>query len=323
MHFTSTLRRVLSPHSSEPLDEDEAESLWGAILDEALDGLEIGAVVGALAARGETREELVGLHRALAARLAPWSAPLDSRALVIPAYGAVDGEARLVALAAALLGRFGIPVVIHGTLDSSRGLSAARVLREIGVLPSPSFAHADAALAARAIVFLPVQLLSVPLAELLGLRGRLGADNAAHRAVQALDPTGSGAIRLGLAAGEAAGERSALLACAAGGSHVLLRWSRDDLSRHLGLRPRIDHVHEGRAARLFEADRVDAGTSLAEPPADAASVARWIGAVTRGEAPLPVPVVNLVAACLHAAGDAADLARAKALAALHAARLAA
>lgn len=323
MHFTSTLRRVLAPACSEPLDVEEAERLWGAILDEALDEVEIGAVVGALAARGETREELVGLHRAIAARMAPWSPPLDSRALVIPAYGAVEGEARLVALAAALLGRFGIPVVIHGTLDSARGLSAARVLREIGVLPSPSLAQADEALAARSIVLLPVQLLSVPLAELLGLRSRLGADNAAHRAVQALDPTRSGAIRLGFAVGEAAGERSAMLASGVGGSHVMLQWSREDLSRHLGLRPCIDHVNEGRATRLFEADRVEARTSLVGPPADAASVAQWIGAVTRGEAPVPVPVVNLVAACLHAAGDATDLSRAKALAALHAARLAA
>jgi anthranilate phosphoribosyltransferase len=323
MHFTSTLRRVLSPLQAEPLDAEEAERLWGAILDESLDDIEIGAVAGALAARGETREELLGLHHAIASRLAPWSPPLGPKPLVIPAYGAVEGEARIVALTATLLRRIGIPVVIHGTLDASRGVSAARVLREVGVLPSASLAHADAALAARSVAFVPVQLLSPGLAALLGLRSRLGADNAAHSAAQALDPTRAAALRLGFAVGAKDAERQSALAAAAGGAHVLLQWPRDDLSKHLGLRPSIEHVLEGRITRLFEADRVDPRTILVDPATDAAGIATWIEAVTRGEAPLPVPVVNLVAACLHAAGDAADLSRAKALAALHAARLAA
>jgi hypothetical protein len=114
-----------------------------------------------------------------------------------------------------------------------------------------------------------------------------------------------------------------LLAAAAGGQHVLLQWPREDHSRHLGLRPCIEHVHEGCVTRLFEADRVDGRTALVDPPADAGAIGQWIEASVRGEVPLPVPVVNLIAACLHAAGDAADLSRAKALAALHASRLAA
>src|SRR5687768_430565 len=160
MHFTSILRRLLSPAQSEPLDADEAERLWGAILDESLDEVETGAVVGALAARGESRDELLGLYRAMAARSSPWSPALEAKPLVMPAYGAVEGEARIVALTAALLRRFGIPVVIHGTLDAPRGVSAARVLREVGVLPSASLAQADAALAAQSVAFVPVQLLS-------------------------------------------------------------------------------------------------------------------------------------------------------------------
>ncbi len=323
MQFVHDIRRILARGSGTPLDADEAQRLWGAILDESMDDVELGAVVAGIAARGETHEELLGLHRAVTERLAPWSPPLEARAIAIPAYGAVEGEARLAALAASLLRRFGIPVVIHGTLDSPRGISAARVLREIGILPCATLAQVDHEIVERHVAFVPVQLLAPSFAALLALRGRLGIENSAHRVAQALDPTRADAIRLGFCVGPESRGRLVGLAAATGGQHLALEWPRDDLSRHLTVRPCIEHVHGGRVTRLFEADPVDSRNPLADLDVDAAGIVRWIEAVMRGEMPLPVPVVNLVAGCLHAVGDACDLSRAKALAALHAARLAA
>lgn len=323
MQFAHDIRRVLGGGPGLPLDADEAQRLWGAILDESMDDVELGAVVAGIAARGETQEEMLGLHRAVTERLASWTPPLEARAIALPAYGAVEGEARLTALAASLLRHFGIPVVIHGTLDSPRGMSAARVLREIGILPCSTLAQADHEIVERRAAFVPVQLLAPSFAALLALRGRLGIENSAHRVAQALDPTRADAIRLGFCVGPESRGRLVGLAAAAGGQHLALEWPRDDLSRHLTVRPCIEHVHGGRVTRLFEADPVDTRNVLAELDADASGIGRWIGSVTSGEVTLPAPVVNLVAACLHAVGDACDLSRAKALAALHAARLAA
>jgi anthranilate phosphoribosyltransferase len=62
---------------------------------------------------------------------------------------------------------------------------------------------------------------------------------------------------------------------------------------------------------------------LPSPPDDAHGMARWIERVTTGAIPVPVPALSLVAACLYAVGEAPDLAQAKAIAAIHAGRLAA
>ena len=64
-------------------------------------------------------------------------------------------------------------------------------------------------------------------------------------------------------------------------------------------------------------------TANPQPPEDAQGMARWIKRVMSGAIPVPVPAVNLVAACLYATGQAPDFTQAKAIAAVNAGRLAA
>ena len=52
------------------LEADEASALWGAVLDGAVPEIELGALLFALAKGGESTDDLIGLHRALAERLA-------------------------------------------------------------------------------------------------------------------------------------------------------------------------------------------------------------------------------------------------------------
>jgi anthranilate phosphoribosyltransferase len=61
-------------------------------------------------------------------------------------------------------------------LDAPCGVSCARVLRELGVMPSACQAQADEDLATRSIAFVPVQLLSAAFARVLALRSRLGVE---------------------------------------------------------------------------------------------------------------------------------------------------
>src|SRR6202158_3121090 len=101
MQFVADLRRLLQREGDSALDEVSAARLWGAIFDGSLDQLEIGAVMAALIVAGESREELLGLHRAAAERLVHWSPPgLATRAVAIPASGLGRG-AVLVATTAA------------------------------------------------------------------------------------------------------------------------------------------------------------------------------------------------------------------------------
>ena len=327
MQFVGDIRTLLhrghTPEGYAPLELEAAARLWGAILDDALDDLELGAVVGALAVAGESSDELLGLYRAAQERMDHWAPAVPARAIAIPAYGLAPGEALIASLAATLLHRFGIPVIVHGILDSPCGVSCARVLRELGVLPCATFAQADDRLRAGEIAFIPAQLLCSRFVALLGLRGRLGIENSAHLVAQALDPTRGEAVRLCSCVAGTASERFEALALRVEGEFVTLGWPAGRSPSNLSIRPRIEIVRDGAKELLFEADAQDMRSAIAQAPDDAQGIAQWIQRIATGATPVPVPAVNLAAACLYAAGHAPDFSQAKAVAAFNAGRLAA
>lgn len=327
MHSISPILRRLSrraaatPDASAWLDADEAFALWGAVLDGALPELELGALLASLAMAGESPDELLGLHRALAARQARLSPGIARRAVSIPVYGLVPGESSLAVLLALFLRRFDVPVVVHGPLDSHDGPSAPVLLRELGVLPSATLAEAERELRASGIAFLPVQLLSPALGDLLALRTRLGGTNSAHLAANAMDPGALGAVRLAMSVAGTPSERLAALLPATGGESLLLSWPAGMPAGNLAFRPRISLLSGGAQAVVFEAESAE--RTVPAMPAASAELVPWMRAVIERRAPAPPPLVNLAAACVHAAGAATDLTQAKAIVALQSGRLAA
>jgi anthranilate phosphoribosyltransferase len=322
MPFISELRRALQKTSDGAIDACGARRLWGALLDDALDPLETGALLAALHQRGVARAEWRGLMRALCERMPKWVPPFDGRALVLPAYGLVPGEAALVPLLATLLRRFGVAVIVHGTLDSAGGYATASVLRELGAQPCASLGAVEDAIGARHIAFLPAGLLAPRLAALLALRGRLGFDNVAHAVAQALPVGGDRAVRVMMSVCGTATESLAQRAADAPGDVLSLAWGQRQSPLHPTLRPRIMWHRDAREELLFEGDRGESRPA-ASVPSDAPGTAHWIERIEQGAAPVPVPVLAMIAACLYAAGQAADMLHAKALAAFNAGRLAA
>lgn len=327
MHSISPVLRRLARRAAGPGtpggegDAEEAAALWGAVLDGALEELELGALLTAASLAGETTDELQGLHRALAARQARFSPELARRALSIPVYGLVPGEAVLSVLLALYLGRFEVPVVMHGPLESPEGPSAPALLRELGVMPSATLADAARDLRARGVAFVPAQLLSPALADLLALRTRLGSANSAHLAAHALDPGGMGAVRLVSCVPGSRSERLVPLARATDGDALLLSWPARASACNLALRPRVAMLSAGAETGIFEAE--SPGFAAEALPRLPANPVPWMRGVLERLQPAPLPLVQLAAACVLATGAAADLTRAKAIAALQSGRLAA
>jgi anthranilate phosphoribosyltransferase len=326
MHSISPVLRRLSKRAASPpgdadawLDADESQALWGAVLDGALPDLELGALLAVLALIGESPGELLGLHRALAARCARFSPALSRRAISIPIYGLAPGEAAFAALLALFLRRFDVPVVVHGPLDSQFAPSAPVLFREFGVMPSATLVDAERDLCARGVAFLPVQLFSPALAEVLALRTRLGTTSSVHLAAQAMDPGGMGAVRLAMSVPGEPSERLATFLGATGGESLLLSWPAGASPDCLSIRPRICLLSGGSETVVFEAERPD----RQQAPSSPAQLVPWILAIIERRAPAPVPLVNLAAACVHASGAAADFTQAKAIVALQSGRLAA
>ena len=120
------------PSAALPLDEVQAEQVFGAILDEAIPDEAIANFLTDLSDRGETSAEIAGAARALRARLLPIDAP--ENAIDVCGTGG-DGHHTLnVSTAVSLVvAACGVPVAKHGNRAASSKAGAADTLEQIGL----------------------------------------------------------------------------------------------------------------------------------------------------------------------------------------------
>jgi anthranilate phosphoribosyltransferase len=120
------------PPVDRPLEEDEAEAAFGAMLDGAPTDEDIAKFLVALSERGETASEIAGAARAMRARLIPVAAPAN--AIDVCGTGG-DGHHTLnVSTAVALVvAACGVPVAKHGNRAASSKAGAADTLEALGL----------------------------------------------------------------------------------------------------------------------------------------------------------------------------------------------
>ncbi len=117
------------------LSEQEAGDAMATIMDGEATPAQIGALLAALAVRGETEDEVVGFARAMRARAVP-----------VQAAGAVDtcgtgGDGastfNISTLASLVVAACGVKVAKHGNRSSSGACGSADVLEALGVRLDP------------------------------------------------------------------------------------------------------------------------------------------------------------------------------------------
>lgn len=323
MSFAAALREVA--HGQTSLAENQAHDLFAAMLDGGVPDMELGALLYALRVRGESLEEMLGFQRALMGRLytlrPPGEGPLP---VVIPAYGGGRSTANLLPLLALLLQRFGIPVLMHGTLENHDGTAAAYILREMGIMPCATLQQAQQALDQDGLAFVPTAALSPGLSALLSLRGRLGLRNSAHLMAKLLEPFNGVGLHLASASDLVYLDRMRTYLLATNTQSLLLQSCEGEPFAHPLQRPQLELLSQGTSTALFEAERNTARPLATLPRADSTgATAEWTRQTLAGKHPIPLPLVNQLACCLYGTGYAQDMNQAKAIAALEAGGLAA
>lgn len=319
MNFTHIIKEIgRGCQGAGDLSTEDAYQLYSAILDGGVPELELGAILIALRMKTEAATELAGFYRAVTDRVYRLSAPAETpRPVVLPSYNGARHQANLLPLLALLLQRFDVPVLIHGTLEGHGRVASAYILRELGVLPSPTLATAEKNLREERLAFVPTAVLSPGLATLLSVRSRLGVRNSAHSLAKVIDPFEDGGLRVVGVSHPAYLEKMRDLLSNDSAPALLLRGTEGEPVANPKRRPQIELFSDGRAEVLFEAE---SGPIRALPhlPAsrEAAETAAWIRQVMAGEVPIPLPVVNQLACCLYGAGYTDDLSQAKAIVAL-------
>jgi anthranilate phosphoribosyltransferase len=317
-HFIRELGR--GSEGARDLSFEDAQQLYGAMLDGGVPELELGAIAIALRVKGETVDEMIGFLAAANERLYALRCPPGRvRPVVIPTYNGARKGANLTPLLALLLRRFAIPVLVHGLIEGYGRVTTAQIFREFGLLPSTSQSQAQQSLDENGLVYVPLSVISPGLNSQLALRSRLGLRNSAHSLVKMLDPFKGNSLLLAAATHPEYLDTMREVLRAVGLHALLLRGTEGEPFANPKRRPRIEHLHDGVCDILFEAEH-DSLKTLPHLPedCDAKSTADWMRRVLSGELAIPPPLANQLACCLYASGYADDFNQAKAIVAVEA-----
>jgi anthranilate phosphoribosyltransferase len=160
----------------EALTEDEAASAMESIMDGLATPAQIGALLAAMAARGETEDEVVGFARTM-----------RSRAVPIRSEGAVDtcgtggdgaGTFNISTIASLVVAACGVPVAKHGNRSASGTCGSADVLEALGVRIDAPFAQVQEALDELGWTFLFAPRFHAATRHAVGPRKEMGVRTA-------------------------------------------------------------------------------------------------------------------------------------------------
>ena len=323
MGFAAYLKEIgRGERGARDLGYNEAHTLFGAMLDGGVPDLELGAILQSLRFKTESLAELLGFHAAIDERIAQLRSPDPAlKPVIIPSYNGARRQANLMPLLVMMLKRLGVPVLVHGVLESDGRIAAVYVFRELGLLPQANARLAQDALSRDAVAFVPIGALSPGLSNLLALRSRLGVRNSAHTMAKLIDPfsASGGGLRLVSVTHPAYADKLRDFFAENTGAALLMRGTEGEAFANPRRRPQIEYFADGHAEVMFEAEQGSIRNLPTLPEeCDARTTAQWIRAALEGEHPVPTPLINQLACCLYGAGYCKDFSEAKAVAAVKA-----
>jgi len=319
MSFAQMIRGLVDrPDDAREFTEEDAYRIFSAILDGGVPDLELGGLVVALHTSRLTLGQLLGFHSALLERTYRLDPPSASvRTVVLPSRLGTLVQPNLLPLLALKLQYLGVPVLVHGPLHGVGRIAAARILRELGVMPCSSLSQAQSELADQNLAFVPTAVLAPGLSAFFGLRNRLGVDRIGDTVANLLDPFNGESLLVVPAVDKA--ERAVLCEFlkVRTGNALVLEGTEGEAFADPRRRPNLEYFHDGDSARLFDAEAAPLKSLASQPPGtDAASTALWIRRAVSGEVSVPLPLVNQIACCLYGSGYVRDMNQAKAIAAV-------
>jgi anthranilate phosphoribosyltransferase len=273
------------------LTREQAQALFGEMLDGQVPDMELGAMLIALRVKGESADEVAGFLAAMQARTAAMQAPEGPRTVLLPSFNGARKQANLMPLVALLLAREGVPVLIFGRHDFDSRHSPFELLDALGLPASDTLAGAERRLAGERLAVLPLQTLNPGLNNLMALRPRLGVRNSSHSLAKLLDPFPAGrAVRVvAVTHPEYLDSMANALPglTAHGGRALLMRASEGEAYAHLRRKAHLIGFQDGVMAPLHPADTADLDWPLSPAcaPADNAALIRAMLAGTEAVPP--------------------------------------
>jgi len=181
------------PNLSRALTAEETEAAVRLIMSGLVEPVQLGAFLTLLRVKTESPEEVAGFVRGVKAFLHP---PANAPRIDLdwPTYAGKSRQLPWFLLAAALLAQNGVRIVLHGEDGHTEGRVYARqALAALGVPEARSLEQAGEHVKAHNLAYLPLEVLSPKLHEIMGLKPLLGVRSPVHTVARKLNPFGAAA----------------------------------------------------------------------------------------------------------------------------------
>jgi len=305
--YPALLRGVLARRD---LTAEEMAATVGAIMDETLSPVRAAALLAALAAKGETVDEVVGAARAMRERCVRVEHGLPMVLDIVGTGGDGQRTINISTAAAFVVAGCGVPVAKHGNRAASSACGSADVLEALGV-PIDRAPEASArALRAHGIAFLFAQRHHPAMRAVGPIRRELGVRTIFNVLGPLTNPAGATRQMVGVARPEHV-ELVAHALRALGGEAAAVIHGGDGLDEISGAAPTEVVQFDRDGVRRWTLDPARYGVRATPDDVrggDAATNARILLAIVDGERSRRADLVLLNAAlALVVAGEAVDL----------------
>jgi anthranilate phosphoribosyltransferase len=272
------------------LSREQADDLFGQVLDGAVTDLEVGAFCLAMRIKGETAQEMAGFLDATRRRMALVPASTQP-AIVIPSYNGARKLPLLTPLLALLLAREGLPVLIHGAVTEDRRVFVSKVLERLDIPAQVAIK----AIAPGSVAFVPTALLSPGLQRLLEVRRVVNLRNPAHSLVKLMNPMDGPALIVSSYTHPEYAISMAETFALVQANALLIRGTEGESVADPRRTPKMQAFLHGQATDL-QAYQTGSLSELPDLPSaiDAVSTAAYIDAVLAGAQPVPAPIAHQV-----------------------------
>ncbi|MFB2531791.1 anthranilate phosphoribosyltransferase [Paracoccus sp. p4-l81] len=169
----SALRPLIGLAATRPLTRDEADTAFAALFEGEATPSQIGGLLMALRARGETVDEIAAAASAMRARCHPVVAP-QGAIDIVGTGGDGKGTLNISTATAFVVAGAGVPVAKHGNRNLSSKSGAADVLGALGIEVMRSPDQVQGALDQEGIAFMMAPMHHPAMRHVMGPRTELG-----------------------------------------------------------------------------------------------------------------------------------------------------
>jgi len=193
--YPQLLRRLLLGGT---MSAEESSATVGAIIDETITSAQAAGLLIALAARGETIEEVVGAATAMRRRAVRLDHQLPLVFDIVGTGGDGTRSINISTAAALVVAGAGVPVAKHGNRAASSACGSADVLEALGVPLDRPPAEAAELLTTQRIAFLFAPRYHPAMKAAIGLRRELGVRTIFNLLGPLCNPAGANRILVGV-----------------------------------------------------------------------------------------------------------------------------